>query len=472
MRIGIDKGHTLSGSDTGARGFVIEENRTRAIGNKVIQYLKQAGHYIDDLTVDYATSVSESLNTRVNDANDEPLDLVVSIHLNAGGGKGVEIYTYNGEKYDYATRVLNNIVGLGFVNRGIKDGSDFAMVGRTTPTAMLVECCFVDTQSDAEKIDEDHEVDAMALAIASGIDPSIKGGKVETVTVEAEKANSKPASGKYMILDTKSPSTSVAQMKQWAKNKGANQIFIDLAETFYKVAIKLGINPALLYAQSAKETGYMNFGAVLDASYKNPCGLKISAGGGDTDANAHMRFDTWEQGITAMAEHLALYAGKDGYPLKNPTDPRHFAWILGTAKSVSDLNDKWATPTSGEKYGDAVVRLMNELVNTSYDNKLDQEIKEEIKEEKENDDMMMSLEDQNHWGFAVMQELNAEGLDISEARFNDTMTRAEGMALAQKVLKRTKQLIELAKKDIIAELQVSEVTTETNKVVKKTVKKK
>ncbi|MGO0807090.1 hypothetical protein ACTPEF_24150, partial [Clostridioides difficile] len=41
----------------------------------------------------------------------------------------------------------------------------------------------------------------------------------------------------------------------------------------------------LAVAQSAKETGFCNFGGVLDASFKNPCGLKTSVGGSDTDKN-------------------------------------------------------------------------------------------------------------------------------------------------------------------------------------------
>lgn len=171
--------------------------------------------------------------------------------------------------------------------------------------------------------------------------------------------DSKPVHDVY-ILDN-SPRVTVDQMQKWARSKGASQLFVDLAPTFHKVALETGVNAAVLYTQSAKETGYMKFGGVLDASYKNPCGLKTSAGGGDYDASAHKKFSTWEDGIQAQADHLALYAGHPDYPKANSPDPRHFAFLLGSAKNVSDLGGKWA-PASD--YGTSIVTLINELIAT------------------------------------------------------------------------------------------------------------
>ena len=75
-----------------------------------------------------------------------------------------------------------------------------------------------------------------------------------------------------------------------------------------------GINWVLAYVQAAKETGYGKFGGVLDESYHNPCGLKNPSGGDDYDADAHKKFDNWEQGVLAHLDHLALYAAADGFP--------------------------------------------------------------------------------------------------------------------------------------------------------------
>ena len=94
--------------------------------------------------------------------------MVVSIHANAGGGKGTEVFTYKAKEVTQARAVLNNLVALGFSNRGIKDGSGLAMVKRPKATAMLIEVCFVDTQSDVDLYNS-IRVEKIANAIVSGI---------------------------------------------------------------------------------------------------------------------------------------------------------------------------------------------------------------------------------------------------------------------------------------------------------------
>lgn len=157
------------------------------------------------------------------------------------------------------------------------------------------------------------------------------------------------------------PRTTVAQMKAWASGRGAHPEFINQAETFYNISVKYGIDPAVTYAQSAKETNYFNFGGVLDISYNNPCGLKTTEGGGNYDPSAHQRFSSWEQGITAQVHHLALYAGQSGFPDPNSPDPRHFPSIYGVAPTVQDLGGRWApSPT----YGDEVAQLVQSIMAT------------------------------------------------------------------------------------------------------------
>lgn len=154
------------------------------------------------------------------------------------------------------------------------------------------------------------------------------------------------------------PTATIQQMQDWARGKGATQTFIDLAPIFYDVAHVKGVDPAGVYAQSAKETWYGKFGGVLDESYKNPCGLKTTEGGGDYDANAHQRFESWEQGITAQVDHLLLYAGQ---PQEPTPDPRHFAWIAGKAKTWEALGGNWAPSAT---YGTEIVKMMQDIANT------------------------------------------------------------------------------------------------------------
>ncbi|MGL5647812.1 MAG: SH3 domain-containing protein [Clostridium sp.] len=152
---------------------------------------------------------------------------------------------------------------------------------------------------------------------------------------------------------------SVETMEKWARKKGATNTFISLAKKYVNLSkAHGGVNPVIAYAQSAVETGYGKFGGVLNESYRNPCGLKTKDGGSNTDPNAHQRFDSWDDGVSAHLDHLALYAGAAGYPRKDTKDPRHFSSIFGKAKTIEALSGTWATDT---KYGPKITKLVNEI---------------------------------------------------------------------------------------------------------------
>ena len=154
----------------------------------------------------------------------------------------------------------------------------------------------------------------------------------------------------------------VESAKEWARSKGATDTFINLADLFWRYAPERGgVNPALAYAQSALETGYGKFGGVLDESYKNPCGMKETSSGNNDDyvAEAHKKFNSWDDGIKAQLDHLALYAGANGYPRRDTTDPRHFSYLYGQATTALSLSNKWA----GGDYGQKVLNLYNSLLD-------------------------------------------------------------------------------------------------------------
>ena len=155
------------------------------------------------------------------------------------------------------------------------------------------------------------------------------------------------------------PTSTYEQCKKWAESKNASDLFMEILPILYNTAVENGVDPTLVVAQCAKETGYCKFGGVLDASFKNPCGLKTPGGGGDKDKNAHTRFDSWEDGVLAQVQHLALYAGKEGYPLSNPKDPRHFADLFGKCKTVKSLSNNWA----GSGYGEDLEKMMKEIMS-------------------------------------------------------------------------------------------------------------
>ena len=168
MRIGIDCGHTANGPGSGASGYLNESRETRVVGRKVMEILRQAGHTVFDCTNDVARSVSENLRNICRSANAQRLDAFYSIHFNAGGGQGSEVYTMTGTETPETARILDALAELGFRNRGTKKGSHLYVINRTDAPATLIEVCFVDSKTDADlyrKVGADTIAQAIAKAI-------------------------------------------------------------------------------------------------------------------------------------------------------------------------------------------------------------------------------------------------------------------------------------------------------------------
>ncbi|MBY6756483.1 N-acetylmuramoyl-L-alanine amidase [Clostridium botulinum] len=193
MKIGIDCGHTMSGADYGAVGIKAESNLTREVGIKVISKLQALGHTVVKCYKDTCSSLNDSLSYRTNTANNNNVDLYVSIDFNCynGSAYGTEIFTYGGKSFTEASRVLNNICALGYTNRGLKDGSGLYVLKHTKAKSMLIECCLCDNASDMNKFN----VENMANAIVKGL-----VGKTTPTT-----SNSKPSTSKPVQTNKKHP---------------------------------------------------------------------------------------------------------------------------------------------------------------------------------------------------------------------------------------------------------------------------
>lgn len=150
MRIGINCGHTLSGTvGGGAIGYLNESNETRAVGYPLMSMLKALGHTVVDCTVDNSKTVIANLKEICAKANAQTLDMFISLHFNAGGGNGCEVFTYGSGDIAGAEKIKSAIYSLGFRDRGIKDGSNLYVIKNTKAPACLVEICFVDSEEDA-----------------------------------------------------------------------------------------------------------------------------------------------------------------------------------------------------------------------------------------------------------------------------------------------------------------------------------
>lgn len=162
MRIVVNAGHTKQGKGTGASKYLNESRETRKIAYELMKLLASTNHQVIPAVYDVSNN---NLKEAVTLSNNKAADLFVSIHLNAGGGEGVEVYTWKGEKVKQAVSICNNIAKLGFKNRGVKNGSNLYVIKKTKAPALLVECCFVDSKTDAAR----YNAEAIAKAIYNAI---------------------------------------------------------------------------------------------------------------------------------------------------------------------------------------------------------------------------------------------------------------------------------------------------------------
>ncbi|MDU5210273.1 MAG: N-acetylmuramoyl-L-alanine amidase [Clostridium sp.] len=214
---GVNDGHTKTGPGSGAVGKIKESEHTRLVGNEVRRLLKDQGEGVINCTIDYASSTSESLDLIVKQANRQDLDWFIAIHFNAGGGKGVEVYTYEGRQYQDAIDVCKNIEKLGFRNRGVKAGTGLYVIRKTKAKAMLVEVCFVDTE------DADKYLSVGYKAIAKAIVEGVLGREIST---------NKPTQEKPQI---KEEGKLLKECKKNVLKYGAKGTYVQLAQSAMKV---------------------------------------------------------------------------------------------------------------------------------------------------------------------------------------------------------------------------------------------
>ncbi|MBG1261069.1 N-acetylmuramoyl-L-alanine amidase [Nostoc commune] len=175
MKFGIDSGHNCP-PDTGARGIKFEDNLTLDVANRVIAKLRALGNEVVVCKPSSASTVRDSLSKRCSTANASRVDIFVSIHFNAFNrqANGTEVFATSDTGRKIAKPVLDEIVKLGFFNRGVKSGSHLYVLKNTDMPAILVEGCFIDSQKDMNL----YNPEAMANAIVKGLT-----GKASSVPV-------------------------------------------------------------------------------------------------------------------------------------------------------------------------------------------------------------------------------------------------------------------------------------------------
>lgn len=170
----LDAGHGINtpGKQTLASlGKVYKEwTLNNAVCNKIQKILANYNVTIYR-TDDQSGATDVSLATRVSKTNSYNPDLFVSIHQNAGGGTGTEVYYHTrgtSEDKKVAGIIAPKLASkVGLRNRGVKT-AEFTVL-TTKATAVLVEGGFMDTKNDYEIIISDKGQQAYAEAIAEAV---------------------------------------------------------------------------------------------------------------------------------------------------------------------------------------------------------------------------------------------------------------------------------------------------------------
>ena len=169
MRVWIDAGHGGAQPGACALGYK-EKDLTLQIATLLGAELTRCGITVAQTRT---TDVDIPLDTRGPQANKWGADYFVSVHLNAGGGRGVETWCSiaGGKSKALAECIQAELVGLGYVDRGVKtrkgdDGRDYlAVIRQTNMPAILAEVGFIDSAEDMARFDAAKAAQAIARGI-------------------------------------------------------------------------------------------------------------------------------------------------------------------------------------------------------------------------------------------------------------------------------------------------------------------
>ena len=145
--VGVHGGQAKIGS-RGASALLDEVVVNRKLKKWTIYYLRKMGYNAVDCTVAVGKSSGDVLNKIKKKSIKKNTTVNVSIHLNSGGGNGVEIYlppSCSKAKGEEFTKKLSN--DFGFVNRGVKGIGTF-YVNNHLKNGYLIEVGFVDSRMD------------------------------------------------------------------------------------------------------------------------------------------------------------------------------------------------------------------------------------------------------------------------------------------------------------------------------------
>jgi N-acetylmuramoyl-L-alanine amidase len=370
-RVMLDPGH--GGDDTGAinaAAALVERELVLDIARRTEAQLEKAGYSAALTRSDSATGYANTPRGVI--ANACHAFVYVSIHLNSFGEPepnyaktfwGIEEKDAAFASVMQAALVSRLQPGTDLGDSGLEVLENGGLLTARMP-AVLVEPVFLSNPEEATRLADPagERLEAIASAVADGVDTWLRSRGLGPLDVTGV-----PGRTPVMAMTAEdsllaAPRGAAMQALESALQAGATrpeEVRAYVTEV-YRLAPLVGMDPAIVIAQSAHETGWWQSPAWTD--HLNPAGIGIT--GPDVAS------PSWENGVAAARAHLVhlfLYAAgaiPPGHPLEPyiPLDPRYEAALAagraGSASRLADLTGLWATDPD---YAGRVARVGNRL---------------------------------------------------------------------------------------------------------------
>ena len=175
IKIYIDQGHNPVNPNAGAEGNGLrEQDIVYTIGQELAALLRQNGNYEVRLSrptpqTQLGNSLTSSLVTRVQEANEWGADYFISLHTNASdlaAASGSEAYAYSQPSvaFTLGENILEQLAATtGLPNRGMRVRTNLYVLRRTAMPAVLVELGFITNPGDAALMSQQPQLFARGI---------------------------------------------------------------------------------------------------------------------------------------------------------------------------------------------------------------------------------------------------------------------------------------------------------------------
>ncbi len=287
-RIVVDAGH--GGVDSGAvSGNLQEKDFNLQAANYMYNRFKELGVPVTiTRDTDKTLSRAERLNT-MRSLGTDPNVIVLSNHINAGGGEGAEIVYPLRSSSTLAKNILDEIGARGQIKRKIyqrvlpeNPSKDYYYIMRETPntTALLIEYGFIDNPKDQVKLNNNllNYVEGVVKAVSEyiGIPYIMPGSNVEGDTYTVQRGDTLYSIAlKYnttvnaikSLNNLTSDILSIGQVLQIPEkeiaNNNSNLYTVEKGDTLYSIANKYNVSVNDLIDTNALPSTVLMVGQIL-----------------------------------------------------------------------------------------------------------------------------------------------------------------------------------------------------------------